>query len=1028
MIKEMSKAYEPGKYEDDIYQGWEDSGFFNPDNLEGKPYSIMMPPPNVTGVLHLGHALENSLMDTMARYQRLQGKKVLLLPGTDHAAVATQAKVEKILTEKGIKNPREELGREELLKKIREFAENSKATIIAQIRKMGTSCDWSRLAYTFDEKRSRAVNEVFSRMYKDGLVYRGYRVVNWSVKGQSTCSDDELVYVERPAKLYYFKYAKDLPFTIATTRPETKLGDTAVAVNPADKRYAEYIGREFTADIGAKQPLRLKVIADKNVDPAFGTGVVGVTPAHSPIDYEMYAREKTQGNDIGLIKVIGEDGRMTEAAGKDYRGLNCAAAREKLLAWLEEKGLLEKAEDITQNIGTSDRFGDVAEALPMTQWFVNVNMVIPGRGKTLKDLLKEVVTTGHNGRAEEKIAINPERFHKTYLNWIDNLRDWCISRQIWWGHRIPVWHRSQKSEVSSKNSWDLKIYGEDIFDSLKNGSKSIELRAGRERGQGKYWGDFKKGDRIDFSLADTKTDKIISSAGVVGRSVKNVKQYKNLEEVFVVYDPEQDYPGKGKEELTGWWMNNPRFKERIEKHGIWVIELEEKKEEEIYVGAEAPKGEGWRQDEDTLDTWFSSGLWTFSTLGWPEETADLKTFHPSSWMQMGYEILFFWMARMILMSTYVLDEIPFRDVYIHGMLRDETGKKFSKSRGNTVDPIAVAKDYGTDALRLSLMTGIAPGNDSRFYTEKLEGARNLVNKLWNISRYILGNKDIGKLPARRSLGAGGGNWEINESALSLVDRWILGKLKNLAKGVTDDLDNYRFAQAVDRLREFTWDDLADWYLEASKFEAGENKSKILKSILTGLLKLWHPFIPFVTEKIWSESSQPGLLMVSSWPKPAGIVKKDGREFELVKNIIIAIRNARSENKVEPARRIKVVIYAGKNIDLIKAQAGLIKSLRTGIDKLEVKEKGGKIAGAIYCTAGVAEIFLLGAVDADKEKARLEKETANLEKLIASGEKKLKNKEFTAKAPASVVKKENEKLTAYRDKLKKMRKQLGELEY
>jgi valyl-tRNA synthetase len=880
--KELPKTYNPADYEDAIYAKWEKSGFFNPDNLpaqaglKGDPYSIMMPPPNVTGVLHLGHALENSLMDIMARYQRMNGKKVLLLPGTDHAAVATQAKVEKILVEQGIKNPRQELGREKLLEKIREYAEESKSTILKQIKKMGTSCDWSRLAYTFDEKRCRAVNEVFIKMYNDGLIYRGNRVVNWSVKGQSTCSDDELVHVERPAKFYTFKYSKDFPIAVATTRPETKLGDTAVAVNPNDKRYKKYIGQIFTVDVGAAKPLEIKIIADEAVDETFGTGAVGVTPAHSMVDFEMYEKQKAKNDPIALISVIDQNGKMAEAAGKAYAGLPVLEAREKFVKWLKKEKLLEKEEDIMQNVGTSDRFSDAIEVLPMTQWFIDVNKKIPSKNKSLKDLMREAVTIGHNGDKEQKVKITPERFEKVYLNWIDNLRDWCISRQIWWGHRIPVWY----------------------------------------------------------------------------------------------------------------------------------------KEGEIFVGLEKPEGEGWIQDEDTLDTWFSSGLWTFSTLGWPEKNWE-QNFHPTSWMQMGYEILFFWMARMILMSTYALDQIPFRDVYIHGMLRSESGKKFSKSSGNNIDPIEVISKFGTDALRLSLIGGIAPGNDSKFYEEKVEGARNMVNKLWNISRYIITNYELGIT-----------NEKINGDNLSVADLWVLKKMQDLIIDVKFNLDNYEFSQAIEKLKEFTRDILADWYVEASKFEK-DNKNQILIHILCDLLKLWHPFVPFITEAIWGEIKKSNLLIIEKLPEAnyyTEIVKSTNKTyyFDLIKNIIIAIRNARAENNVEPAKKIKAVIYAGNQKELIESQAHLIKNLRTGISELEVLEKGEKLSDAIYVAVGDIEIYLLGAVDAEKEKLRIEKEIANLEKIIASAKVRLANKEFTDKAPAEIVKKEKEKLKNWQAELKSLK--------
>lgn len=880
--KEFPKTYNPSEYESDIYGRWEKSGFFNPDNLDGVPYSIMMPPPNVTGVLHLGHALENALMDIMARYQRMRGKKVLLLPGTDHAAVATQAKVEKILVEQGMKNPRQELGREKLLEKIKEYAEESKAAILKQIKKMGSSCDWSRLAYTFDETRGRAVSEVFIKMYNDGLIYRGNRAVNWSVKGRSTCSDDELVHIERPAKLYTFKYAADFPISVATTRPETKLGDTAVAVNPKDERYKKYIGKIFTVAVGAEKPLEIKIIADENVEMDFGTGAVGVTPAHSMADFEMYEKQKAKSDPIALISVIGNDGKMAEAAGKEYAGLAVLEAREKFVNWLKKSGLLEKEEEITQNVGTSDRFGDAVEVLPMTQWFVDVNKKIPGKNETIKDLMRGAVTVGHNHDKNQKIKIAPERFEKVYLNWIDNLRDWCVSRQIWWGHRIPVW----------------------------------------------YNGD------------------------------------------------------------------------------------------EIYAGVEKPGGDEWVQDEDTLDTWFSSGLWTFSTLGWPARaeasagSKDLETFHPTDWMQMGYEILFFWMARMILMSTYALDQIPFKNVYIHGMLRNELGKKFSKSSGNNIDPIEIAEKYGTDALRLSVIGGITPGNDSRFYEEKVEGARNFVNKLWNAARYIIEMSNDKCQMTKLQFSAG---------KLTSADQWILGKLKNLIEKAAENLENYEFSQAVENLRSFTWDDFADWYLEISKFEKG--KDAILRFILENLLKLWHPFIPFATEKIWSEIGKKELLMIAEWPKSDSIpaLENGEKKFEPVKEIIMAVRNARSENKIEPSRKIKAVIYAGDLKNIVESHKHLIKNLRTGISDLEISENGEKLPDAIYTAAcGRIEIYLIGAVDGAKEKIRLEKEAANLEKIIKAVENKLANKEFVDKAPSEIVKKEMEKLENWRAELKNFR--------
>ncbi len=888
MPKELEKAYEPKKFEDGIYKRWEDSGFFNPDNLSGEPYSIMMPPPNVTGVLHLGHALENALMDTMARYQRMQGKKVLLVPGTDHAALPTQAKVEKLLIKDGMKNPRQELGREKLVEKIREFAEQSKSTILGQVKKMGTSCDWSRLAYTFDETRNVAVNELFLRMYNDGLIYRGYRVVNWSVKGQSTCSDDEVIHMERPSKLYTFKYAVDFPISIATTRPETKLGDTAVAVNPKDSRYQEYLGKIYTVDVGAAKPLNIKIIADENVDPNFGTGALGVTPAHSAVDFEMYVKQKAKADPIEIIPVIGVDGKMTEDSGTEYVGLSVEEAREKFVQYLRDHNLLEKEEDIVQNIGTSDRFGDIVEALPMTQWWLDMNKVIPAKNKTLKDLMREAVTTGLHGDAKQLVTITPDRFNKMYLDRIDNLRDWCLSRQIWWGHRIPVWYKR------------------------------------------------------------------------VGEN------------------------------------------------------------EEIFVGAKAPAGDGWVQDEDTLDTWFSSGSWTFSTLGWPEQTEDLKTFHSTSWIQMGYEIIYLWMMRMILMSTYALDQIPFKDVYIHGILRDENGKKFSKSSGNGIDPLEIIEQYGCDALRLSVLSGISPGNDSRFFTEKVEGARNLVNKVWNISRFMLlsisePKKDIA-LP----------------QAKTLSDQWILSRLQSVITEVKGDFDSFQFSAASERLRDFTWGDLADWYLEIAKIEgnpsadSGQDKSEILNYLFNTLLKLWHPFMPYVTEAVWeSVYGESAMLMVEKFPVVSKINtdEKTMNNFVILQNIITKIRAVRTEYKIEPSKKIKAV-FVTEDLKSIEENKAIFLRL-ANLEDLQLNVQ--KPEGAISFVESGVEVYLdfSSAVDVEKEKTRLEKEIAAVAPYVQSLTEKLAG-DFSSSAPTPIVEKEKAKLAEAKEKLEKLQQQLSSL--
>ncbi len=882
---ELPKAYDASSVEDQIYKDWEASGAFNPDTLPGDrkdPYCVAMPPPNVTGVLHLGHALENALMDTMIRFQRMRGKRTLLIPGTDHAAIATQAKVEKMLIDQGVKQPRKELGREKLVEKIREFAETSKATILGQIRKMGTSCDWSRLAYTFDDDRNAAVKELFQRMHADGLIYRGYRVVNWSVKGQSTCSDDEIIYVEQKTTLYTFRYGKEFPISIATTRPETKLGDTAVAVHPSDERYKEYIGKTFTVDVGAAKPLELKVIADEEVDPEFGTGAVGVTPAHSAVDFAMYEKQKAKGDPINIIPVIGSDGNMTEEAGSAYAGLTAEKAREKFVKWLASEGLIVSEEEIDHNVGTSDRYGDVIESIPMTQWWLDVNKEIPGRKKSLRNLLREAVTTGLDGDASKVVRITPDRFTKLYLDRVENLRDWCLSRQLWWGHRIPVWYKG----------------------------------------------------------------------------------------------------------------------------------------EEVYVGKDAPEGEGWEQDPDTLDTWFSSGSWTISTLGWPEETSDLKTFHPTAWMQMGYEILYLWLMRMILMSAYTLNDIPFRDAYIHGMLRDKDGKKFSKSSGTGIDPIEVIDTYGCDALRVSLLLGITPGNDSRYYTEKIESGRNFTNKLWNISRYIL--MQIGE--------SGIGCREAKPEPKTLADKWILGRLDDVIASVTNKIEKYEFSSAGEELRDFTWGDLADWYLEIAKVEKG--KEVILSHILDTILRLWHPFMPFVTEHVWQVGAElcrkepDSRLIIAEWPEPGRGQGAGGSEFESLRTLITDLRRLRAENGIEPAKKVTYDVVA-EDKELIEENLEIIKHLARAESVSFVNAVADGWASAV---SGMMTIGLdvAGAVDVSAEKQKTEKEIAEIEKYVAGLESQLSNTEFMSKAPVQVVHTMKKKLEEGKTKLEALRRRLVKL--
>ncbi len=878
MSQDLSKAYDASLGEDAIYAAWEASGFFNPDRLPeryqgGEPYAIMMPPPNVTGILHLGHALENALMDVMARYQRLRGKRVLLMPGTDHAAIATQARVEKKLIAEGVAHPRETLGREKLLEEIRVFAEGSKATILGQIRKMGTSCDWSRLAYTFDDVRNVAVNELFRRMYEDGLIYRGYRVVHWSVKGQSTHSDDEIVFVERPSILYTFKYNKDFPITISSTRPETKLGDTAVAVHPDDARYQQYVGRVFTVDLGAETPLRIRIIADDGVDPEFGTGALGVTPAHSPIDFGMFEKQKAKGEPIDLIPVIGKDGRMTQAAGPAYEGKTAQEARALFVAWLKERDLLIEEQEVTQSVGTSDRYGDVIESIPMTQWWLDVNKQIPGRHKTLRDLMREAVTSGLNAEATQKVHVTPERFTKLYLDRVEHLRDWCLSRQLWWGHRIPAWYRG----------------------------------------------------------------------------------------------------------------------------------------EEIAVG-QKPEGEGWTQEEDTLDTWFSSGSWTFSTLGWPGENADLTAFHPTKWIQMGYEILYLWLMRMILMSTYALKQIPFSDVYIHGILRDKEGKKFSKSSDNGIDPLTIIKEYGCDALRLSLLTGTTPGNDARYYVEKVEAARNLVNKIWNISRFVFTT-------------VGGARHVDTVKAVTMADRWILIRFEATVSEVEVLMEHQDFSLALEKLRAFTWSDFADSYLEIAKVE--KDKEDLLLFLLERLLVVWHPFAPFVTETIYDRFDR-GMVMVAPWPTFDALSydRDEMQRFEILRLCVTEMRRLRAEQNTPPSKEVLFCLNVPQNLLGALAENRSWMQRLTRAESLRVVETLPVdwpviVSGPVSIALNVEE-----AVDQEAEKEKAHKDLAEVEQYVASLEQKLTHDAFVRKAPAHVVETMRKNLGEARAKHEVLSKKIG----
>lgn len=872
---DLPKAYEASQVEDALYASWEASGLFNPDHLPernqaGAPYCIMMPPPNRTGTLHMGHATMLAIEDLLIRFHRMQGKRTLWIPGTDHAAIATQVKVEQVLMKQGMKNPREELGREKFLEKVVEFAEESKNTINAQVRKMGCSCDWSRERYTLDADRNRAVNQMFRMMVEDGIIERGYRVVNWDPQFQTTLSDDEVQTKDVKAKLLTFTYDADFPIAISTTRPETKFGDTAVAVHPDDVRYQAYVGKTFEPVFCGKK-LSIKVVADAAVDPGFGTGALGVTPAHSMIDAEMAER-----HGLPTIPVIGKDARLLAECGSDFSGLTIVEARAKVEASLQALGVLRQVEEIEQHLPIAERGGAAVEQLPMRQWFIRVNKPFALRQDTLGTWKKgEQVTLKQLMIAavqSNQTRIVPDRFEKTYFHWINHLRDWCISRQIWFGHRIPVWYRGEEWQVS-----------------------------------------------------------------------------------------------------------------------------------------EMSPGEGWEQDPDTLDTWFSSGMWSFSALGWPNQKQweEQRDYHPNAVLETGYDILFFWVARMVLMSTYALGEVPFKDVYLHGLVRDDQGRKMSKSLGNILDPLDLIPKYGTDAVRLSLVMGTTPGQDVKLSEAKIEGFRNFTNKLWNISRFIL--LQIGEVSEQTlSLPV--------ESARTLADDWILERLALVSSSVTKKLETYQFSAAGEELRDFTWNDLADWYLEIAKIEKG--KAGILQYVLKALLSLWHPFMPFVTESLWQQADFGGRLIVGEWPI---LVSSDrGRAglyaFENLQKVVTDMRRLRSEQGIEPAKQAEFALVCTPSVKgMIEASMDVVKNLAraSSIQLVEALPQGWP---SLVGTGATIAVNSLATVDVAKEKEKIAKELAQLEGYVVSTGEKLKNEEFLSKAPEKVKQEMERKLTEAKTKI------------
>jgi valyl-tRNA synthetase len=859
----FSEYFEPARREEEIYRRWEESGAFiaDPDSTK-PPFTISMPPPNATGFLHLGHSIMLAVEDLLIRWKRMGGFEALWVPGTDHAAIATESRVIKDLQKEGIRDPRAELGRDELVRRIAEFVRNSQSTIRSQIRAMGSSCDWSRERYTMDPQLSRCVASVFARMFRDGLIYRGQRIINWDPTLQTTISDDEIEHVEREAKFYTLRYG---PFLVGTSRPETKLGDTAVAVHPADERWKEHIGKTYEVRWPKGPTITVKVVADLlHVDMETGTGALGVTPAHSQIDFDI-----AQQHNLPMVQVIDEQGRMTEAAGP-YAGMTVKECREAFVRDLTEAGLLEKEETYAQKVSICYRSKQPIEPLPKAQWFIDVNKpAVRWRGQLLsiKQVMKDVVESG-------RIRILPEHEEKTYFHWIENLRDWCISRQIWWGHRVPVWHL----------------------------------------------------------------------------------------------------------------------------------------EDEMYVGHRPP--DGWTQDPDTLDTWFSSALWTWSTLVDStaaedqslslaeilERSPDYKRFHPTSVMETGYDILFFWVARMILMTTYATGDIPFSTVYLHGLVLDINGDKMSKQKPETcIDPLDEIRENGADALRLAMILGSAVGRDTKLGRDHITACRRLVNKIWNAAKLVarsIEGKNIDEVPPSK--------------VQHPVNRWILMRIRSLIESVNDRLENYSLGEAGEQIRGSFWGEFCDFYLEAIKVEnlsARDETPAVLLHAFDQYLRLLHPFMPFVTEEIWTEIGRPGMLIRAEWPRIRAEHdwKEDAEGVEAVVRLISAIRSIRSDRGIEPKAKVNAEVQPRVHAEVMESCRDIIARLaRTNALSFD----GASATTRKDASVGVDEAFSvavsLDRADTEAERARLTKQLNAEQEKLAALEKRLGNEGFVSRAKPEVV--------------------------
>jgi len=860
--KELSKVYEPQEVEQRLYDEWEGKGYFHAEiDPEKKPYTIVIPPPNITGQLHMGHALDNMMQDAIIRTKRMQGYAALWLPGTDHASIATEVKIVDKLREEG--TTKEELGRDKFLERAWEWKKEYGGRIVKQLRKLGSSCDWSRERFTMDEGCSKAVNTFFVKLYEKGLIYRGDRIINWCPDCETALSDAEVEYEEHASHLWHLRYpAEDggEGVIVATTRPETMLGDTAVAVNPNDERYAHLVGKNVILPIMNRT---IPVVADEYVDMEFGTGAVKITPAHDPNDFEVAER-----HNLPIIRVLDDTGYVNENGGK-YQGQYRDEARKGIVKELEALGLLVKIEDYTHNVGQCYRCSSVVEPIVSRQWFVSM--------KPLAEPALEAVRSGD-------IKFVPKRSEAIYFNWMENIRDWCISRQLWWGHRIPAYYCADCGEM------------------------------------------------------------------------------------VVAMEMPDKCPKCGGTHIT--------------------------------------------QDEDVLDTWFSSGLWPFSTLGWPEKTPDLEYFYPTNVLVTGYDIIFFWVARMIMSGYECMGQKPFDFVSIHGLVRDAQGRKMSKSLGNGIDPLEVIEEYGADALRFSLAVGVRIGGDLRFSTDKVLAARNFANKIWNAARFVLMNTGDTVQP-------------IDESKLDIADKWILSRLSETVKTVTSMIDRFELGMAAQTLYDFLWSEYCDWYIEMAKPRFNDEAQKdtavsVLNAVLKDTLKLLHPFMPFITEEIYQTMpGTEGSIMVSAWPKAGKKYKAEEKAMEAVMEMIRGIRNIRAEMNVPANKRAKLLLLASPDVKADYAMcAQYIERLASVSEIVWISDKSEVLANAVSVIGTGAEAFMpLGdLIDIEKEIARLMAEEKRLQGEIARAEGKLNNPGFTGKAPAEVVQQERDKLTNHREQL------------